>query len=331
MPVMVFSNYASCSVLRGARRGEWLLRHVQRRVQLTLRLRRCETGAGLAAAAADDLPAAVLGLQGLRGGAAPPARWRAGEDHVDTAGAGAHLQPCQQGLAVARARRREGGGIDDRQARSHIGEPAAEGDDERLEPAGQLLGDGPALGRLDGAQVVVDQEYLGVVRRDEQRGGERGRADHNGEVAGLEAAHRADERAIRFEAPMRRGALRGAQRAVLLAPAGERRQPQPPGDEAVDVLEQQHLGEEVLPRGVLLELAHRLVADLQQLLAGERVLVLLDPLQQELLVLLLERARWPARGPGARLPREAQHGSTCTVTSWSHAEPLGGAALPHRA
>src|SRR5207249_2845206 len=91
---------------------------------------------------------------------------------------------------------------------------------------------------------------------------------------------------------------------------------------AVDVLEQQHLGEEVLPSGVLLELAHRLVADLQQLLAGERVLVLLDPLQQELLVLLLERARWPARGPGARLPREAQHGSTCTVTSCSRRSRL---------
>src|SRR5207253_2158813 len=217
------------------------LRHVQRRVQLTLRLRRCETGAGLAAAAADDLPAPVLGLQGLGGERDHLARCRAGEDHVDTAGAGAHLQLCEQRLAVARARRREGGGIDDRQARSHIGEPAAEGDDERLEPAGQLLGDGPALGRLDGAQVVLDQ---------------------------------------------------------------------------------QHLGEEVLPRGVLLELAHRLVADLQQLLAGERVLVLLDPLQQELLVLLLERARWPARGPGARLPREAQHGSTCTVTSCSRRSRL---------
>src|SRR5205823_8894221 len=115
MPVMVFSNYASCSVLRGARRGEWLLRHVQRRVQLTLRLRRGETGAGLPAAAADDLPAAVLGLQGLGGERDHLARRRAGEDHVDTAGAGAHLQLCEQRLAVARARRHEGGGIDDRQ------------------------------------------------------------------------------------------------------------------------------------------------------------------------------------------------------------------------
>src|SRR5207248_10315015 len=129
-------------------------------------------------------------------------------------------------------------------------------------------------------------------------------------------------RAIGVETPMLRCALRGSQRAVLLAPAGERRQPQPPGDDAVDVLEQQHLGEEVLPRGARLELAYRLVADLQQLLAGERVLVLLDALQQELLVLLLERARRPARGPGARLPRKAQHGSTCTVTSCSRRSRL---------
>src|SRR5256885_6709306 len=51
-------------------------------------------------------------------------------------------------------------------------------------------------------------------------------------------------------------------------------------------------------------------ADLQQICAGERVLVLLDALQQELLVFLLERARRPPRGAGALLPREAQHGST---------------------
>src|SRR2546426_9716511 len=64
MPVMVFSNWASCNVLRRRGRAEWLLRHVYSRVQLTLRLRRREAGACLAAAAADDLPAAGLGLWG---------------------------------------------------------------------------------------------------------------------------------------------------------------------------------------------------------------------------------------------------------------------------
>src|SRR2546426_6304324 len=223
---------------------------------------------------------------------------------------------------LPRARRREGGGIDEHQARRHVREPAAEGDDERLEPPGKLLGDGPALGGFDGPEVVIDEEDLGVVRRDEQGGGKRGGADHEGQVARLEAAHGADERAIRFEAPVRGSALRRAQRSMLLAPARERGQSQAPGDDAIDVLEQQHLGEEVLPCGALLELAYRLVADLQQVRSCERVLVLLDALQQELLVLLLERARRPPRGPGALLPREAQHGSTCTVTSCSRRSRL---------
>src|SRR6266571_3646700 len=287
--------------------AEWLLRHVQRRVQLTLGLRCRETGARLPPAAAHDLPTTVLGLQRFRGERDHLGCRGAGEDHVHAAGAGATLQLGEQRVAVARTRRREGGGIDDHQARRHVREPAAEGDDQRLEPAGELLGDGPALRPFNGPEIVVYEEDLGVVRRDKQ----------GGRVTGLEAAHRAHERAIRLDAPVRRGALRGAQGAVLLAPAGERRQPQPPGDDPVDMLEQQHLGEEVLARGALFELAHRFIADLQQIFAGERVLVLLDALQQELLVFLLERARRPPRGPGALLPREAQHGSTCTVTSWS--------------
>src|SRR5207245_3073214 len=67
---------------------------------------------------------------------------------------------------------------------------------------------------------------------------------------------------------------------------------------------------------------YALVADLQQVFSRERVLAFLDALQQELLVLLLERARRPPRGPGALLPREAQHGSTCTVTSCSRRSRL---------
>src|SRR5260370_9355263 len=83
------------------------------------------------------------------------------------------------------------------------------------------------------------------------------------------------------------------------------------------MLEQQHLGEQVLRGRGLLQLAHRFVADLEQRVARQRVLVLLDALQQEFVILLLERARRPPRRPGGRLPRQAQHGSTCTVTSWS--------------
>src|SRR5207253_7805121 len=75
----------------------------------------------------------------------------------------------------------------------------------------------------------------------------------------------------------------------------------------------------------LLQLAHSLVPDLQQLLAREGVLVLLDALQDEFLVLLLEGAgraagrRWGGGGGGGRAAggEGGQHGSTCTVTSAS--------------
>src|SRR5204863_148038 len=81
---------------------------------------------------------------------------------------------------------------------------------------------------------------------------------------------------------------RGEQLAVLLTPPRERQQAQASRDDAVHVFEQQHLGEQVLSCRARLQLAHRLVADLEQLLAAQGVLVLLDPLQQELVVLLLE-------------------------------------------
>src|SRR5213593_4065769 len=265
-------NVASYNELTGWRGTEWLFRHVQRRVQLTLRLRRREPGARLGTAAPDDLPAAILTLQRLRGERDHLTYRGTGEDHVHPPGPGAQLQLGEQRMPVACTRGSEGRGIDDHQAGRYVGEPAAERDDERLEPAGELLSDRPALRAFDRPEVVIHEKHLGVVRRDEEGRRERRGADYDSQVAGLESAHRAHERAVRFEAPMGRGALRGAQGAVLLAPAREGRQAQPPGDDAVDVLEQQHLGEEVLSRRALLELAHRLVADLQQILSRERIL-----------------------------------------------------------
>src|SRR2546429_5490516 len=94
-----------------------------------------------------------------------------------------------------------------------------------MERARKLLGDGPVLRPFHGPEIVVYEEDLGVVRRDEQGGRERGRADHDGQVTGLEAAHRADERAIRLEAPVRRGALRRAPPPGRLAPTGGSRPP----------------------------------------------------------------------------------------------------------
>src|SRR2546427_192159 len=97
---------------------------------------------------------------------------------------------------------------------------------------------------------------------------------------------------------------------------------EPPGDDAVDMLEQQHFGEEILILRARLQLAHGLVADFQQLRARHRVLVFLEPLQNEFLIFLLERPRCTTHrchaGLARLLEREGrQHGSTCTVTASS--------------
>src|SRR5205809_5995267 len=89
------------------------------------------------------------------------------------------------------------------------------------------------------------------------------------------------------------------------------------------MLEQQHFREQILILSARLQLPHRFIADLQQLRARDGVLVLLEPLQDELLILLLERARQPADWghaggfAGALKGQGGQHGSTCTVTSSS--------------
>src|SRR5687768_4691419 len=124
------------------------------------------------------------------------------------------------------------------------------------------------------------------------------------------------------ESPVRRLALRLAQGAMLLFPARERRQPQPARNDPIHMLEQQHLGQQVLILRARLQLAHRFVADPQQLFPRDRVLVFLEPLEDELLVLLLQRAgqapgRSNAGAAGALEGERGQHGSTCTVTSSS--------------
>src|SRR5436305_1083068 len=228
------------------------------------------------------------------------------------------FQVRDDGAPVAGTRWGERRRVEDDEARRYVGQPTAPVDYEGLKPARELLRDGTALGGFDRAEVLIEQEHFGVVRREVQRCRQGRRAQDQGEVAGLEPRRAAHERAVGLEAPVRRLALGGAQRAVLRAPAGERRQPEPPRDDPVDVLEQQHLGEQVLAGRALLQLAHGFVSDLEQLRARQPVLVLLDALQQELLVLLLERAGRPARDARAVfVVQGAQHGSTCTVTSWS--------------
>src|SRR5437762_2757881 len=109
---------------------------------------------------------------------------------MDAARAGARLELRQKTVAVARARRRERGGIDHHDAGRHVGEPAAERDDERLKAPGQLLGGGPALGALERGPRLVEAERRPGVPRDEQGGGRRRRAARGGDGRGPGAARR---------------------------------------------------------------------------------------------------------------------------------------------
>src|SRR5437588_5034654 len=152
------------------------------------------------------------------------------------------------------------------------------------------------------------------------------RTDGDDDVAGLEASGPGHDRMRAIESPMRGLALRFSEGAMFLPPPWERRQTQPARDDAVDMLEQEDFGQQVLVLRAGLQFAHRLVADLEQLRSRNRVLVFLEPLQDELLILLLQRARRPAHRrdppPGAGLVgalegQRCQHGSTCTVTSCS--------------
>src|SRR6266852_9501361 len=93
---------------RWGRAVQWSVRHVQRRVQLTLRLGRREPGARLGTAAPDDVPAAILTLQRLRGERDHLTYRGTGEDHVHPAGPGAKLQLGEQRMAVAGTRGSEG-------------------------------------------------------------------------------------------------------------------------------------------------------------------------------------------------------------------------------
>ena len=150
----------------------------------------------------------------------------------------------------------------------------------------------------------------------------RGAEDHDG-VVRFHPRSPGNDRMRAVESPVRRLPLRFAQGPVFLPPPRERRQPQPLCDNTIDVLEQQHLGEQVLILRGCVQLAHGLIADLQQLGARHGVLVLLESLQDELLIFLLERAGRPAHRRHARLlagaleGKGSQHGSTCTVTSSS--------------
>src|SRR5438876_1149174 len=82
---------------------------------------------------------------------------------MDAPRPGTGLQLREEGVAVADACRGERRGIDHCDPRRHVREPAPEGHDQRLEPAGELLADGAALRPFDGREVVLEQELLIVL------------------------------------------------------------------------------------------------------------------------------------------------------------------------
>jgi len=102
---------------------------------------------------------------------------------------------------------------------------------------------------------------------------------------------------VALEAPVVRRLLCLAQLGELLAPPRERWKPQPLHDEAVHGFLHHDFGQEVLARGGVGQLHGGVVAKAEQLLPGERVFVVLDPLEQVLVVALFGGGDGP-RPPG---------------------------------
>ncbi|MFN9939312.1 MAG: hypothetical protein ACK56I_07540, partial [bacterium] len=96
----------------------------------------------------------------------------------------------------------------------------------------------------------------------------------------------AHQRGVRLDPPMLRRAVHLQRLEPLALPATERGQPQPPRDDPVHLLPHQQLGQPDLVGP--LERRHRLIPDLEQHGAGNRVLVVLDFPLDEQLVLALE-------------------------------------------
>src|SRR5438876_3147680 len=109
-------NVASCNVLQGRAWAEWLIRHVQRRVEVTLGLGGEEPRARAGPPAPRDLPAGVRRLERFRGERDHFASRRGRQDEVDAARSGPRLQFGQDRAAILRSRRGQGRGIDDHEA-----------------------------------------------------------------------------------------------------------------------------------------------------------------------------------------------------------------------
>ena len=123
--------------------------------------------------------------------------------------------------------------------------------------------------------------------------------DHHRPVALLQSRENRGDGGVPLQSPMGRRLLRLADLGVLLTPAFERGEPEPLPDDVVHGLLHDDFGEEVLAFGGILDLEGGVVAEPKQLVPRERVLVVLDPLEDVLLVVLFggEHRPGPA-GPG---------------------------------
>ena len=92
---------------------------------------------------------------------------------------------------------------------------------------------------------------------------------------------------VRLESPVGRSPLSRAEPNELLAPAPVWPKRQPLHDEAVDRFQHQHLGQHELPFRGRLQLGSGFIAQAQQFITPDRILVALDPLKDVLLVMLL--------------------------------------------
>ncbi len=176
-----------------------------------------------------------------------------------------------------------------------------------VEARAQRLHGHARLHPLDAAQVAGDEGHGRLVRGEQKGGGLGAGPDHERGVARLDPREDPGERARRIHSPVRRRALGLAQLDELPAPPAVGPERQPLHDQAVHRVQHEHFGEHELALGRGLQLGGRFVAEAQELVAADRVLVALDALEDVLVVVLPVGVRCPA--PRLRLAqlRGGQH------------------------
>ncbi len=141
------------------------------------------------------------------------------------------------------------------------------------------------LGALDRRELTIEEGDVGVVGG-EQIGAALGTGPHHQHrILGLDSRGESGNEVAGVEIPVDRVTLGRAQLGILLSPGLEGADPEPSLDQLVDGSLGQHLGQEEL-LVVVAQLDHGRIGEPQQLVAGEAVLVVLDPVHDVQVVLL---------------------------------------------